>query len=133
MWVSIVVCKPSLLYVPTSVPCASVFIAYNGCLKENRETDGSPPTEDARKSISGEKSNVLLMSPWKTASNYRAAGRIQRTPLVIVYNPALPPVGHITRKHHNIIHISERLKQAIQSSIIAFHCPKNLRDLLVWA
>ena len=57
-----------------------------------------------------------------------------RIPLVITYNPTLPPVGGITRKHHNILHASERLKKAIPSPpIIAFRRPKNLRDLLVRA
>ena len=50
------------------------------------------------------------------------------------YNPTLPSIGHITRRHHNILHASEWLKQAIPSPpIITFSCPKSLRDLLVQA
>ena len=57
--------------------------------------------------------------------------KTERIPLVITYIPTIPPIGHITRRHHNILHASKRLKQAIPSPLInAFRRPKNLRDLL---
>ena len=60
--------------------------------------------------------------------------KTDRIPLVITYNPTLPSIGRITRRYHNILHTSERLKQAISyCPIIAFRHPKSLRDLLVSA
>lgn len=60
--------------------------------------------------------------------------KTDRIPLVLTYNPSLPPIGHIMREHHHILHTSERMERATpQPPLIAFRRPKNLRDLLVRA
>ena len=59
--------------------------------------------------------------------------RANRVPLVATYDPRLPRLSEITRSHMHlpVLHVSERLKEAIpEASIIAYRCPRNLRDLL---
>ena len=62
--------------------------------------------------------------------------RANRVPLVATYDPRLPRLSEITRSHMHlpVLHVSERLKEAIpEASIIAYRRPRNLRDLLVRA
>ena len=57
-----------------------------------------------------------------------------RIPLVVTYNPILPPFHWTTNWYQSILQVSERLWRAFSSPPnIAFWRPKNLRDLLVLA
>ena len=50
------------------------------------------------------------------------------------YYPRLPRLNKITRNYLPVLHVSQRLKEAIPDApIIAFRRPRNLRDLLVRA
>ena len=63
----------------------------------------------------GAEINRALSVPRDDSLMQQAQRKTDRTPLVITYNPTLPSIGRITRRHHNILHASERLKQAIPS------------------
>ena len=55
-------------------------------------------------------------------------------PLVVTHHPSLHPLRTITTQLHNLLQLTDRLKIAFPTLlIIAYHCPKNLRDLLVRA
>ena len=57
-----------------------------------------------------------------------------RIPLVVTYHPFLPSLHSTTRRHQPILQTSERTREAFRlPPLIAFHCPRNLRDLLVRA
>ena len=57
-----------------------------------------------------------------------------RVPLVVTYHPALPKLHQILRRHLSILHVSERMKQAVPNPpLVAYRRPKNLKDLLVRA
>ena len=53
---------------------------------------------------------------------------------VVTYNPALPRISNILRKHFNILHSSNRCKDVFkQPPFVAYRRSPNLRDLLVKA
>ena len=55
-------------------------------------------------------------------------------PFVVTYNPALPRISNILRKHFNILHSSNRCKDVFkQPPFVAYRRSSNLRDLLVKA
>jgi len=54
-------------------------------------------------------------------------------PFVVPYNPALPRISHILRKHFNILHSSNRCKDVFKKPPFAAYSTPNLRDLLVKA
>ena len=55
-----------------------------------------------------------------------------RIPMVVTYNPDLPPVRRIVNQRWNLLHEDERLKKVFKNRpIIAYRKPKNLKDLLV--
>ena len=57
-----------------------------------------------------------------------------KTPLVATYHPSLPPLRNITQQHHHLLQLSKRMRKAVPAPpIVAYHCPKNLRDLLTRA
>ena len=55
-------------------------------------------------------------------------------PFVLTYHPDLPKVRDIVDKNWSIIESSNELKDIYQSKpVMAFRCPKSLRDFLVRA
>ena len=51
-------------------------------------------------------------------------------PFVVTYNPALPRISNILRKHFNILHSSNRCKDVFkQTPFVAYRRSSNLRDL----
>lgn len=59
---------------------------------------------------------------------------LSRIPLVVTYFPGLNRLSKIVRKHLPILHVSEKLKQAVPNPpLVAYRRPYNLRDLLVRA
>ena len=55
-------------------------------------------------------------------------------PFVVTYNPALPRISNILRKHSNTLHSSNRCKDVFkQPPFVAHRRSSNLRDLLVKA
>ena len=55
-----------------------------------------------------------------------------RIPMVVTYNPDLPPMRRIVSQRWNLLHEDERLKNLLKNRpIIAYRKPKNLKDLLV--
>ena len=51
-------------------------------------------------------------------------------PFVVTYNPALPRISNILRKHFNILHSSNRYKDVFkQTPFAAYRRSSNLRDL----
>ena len=55
-------------------------------------------------------------------------------PFVVTYNPALPRISNILRKHFNILHSSNRCKDVFkQPPFVAYRRSPNLRDILVKA
>ena len=55
-------------------------------------------------------------------------------PFVVTYNPALPRISNILRKHFNILHSSNRCKDFFkQPPFVAYRRSPNLRDILVKA
>ncbi len=59
---------------------------------------------------------------------------VSRVPLVVSFYPGLPRLNRILRRHLPVLHISERLQQAIpEAPLLSFRRPPNLRDMLVRA
>ena len=55
-----------------------------------------------------------------------------RIPMVVTYNPDLPPMRRIVNQRWNLLHEDERLKKVFNNRpITAYRKPKNLKDLLV--
>ena len=55
-----------------------------------------------------------------------------RIPMVVTFNPDLPPMRRIVNQRWNLLHEDERLKKVFKNRpIIAYRKPKNLKDLLV--
>ena len=55
-------------------------------------------------------------------------------PLVVTYHPILPPFHLTTKCLLSIFHASERLQRVFEHSpLIAFRCPRYLRDFLLCA
>ena len=53
-------------------------------------------------------------------------------PLVVTYHPILPSFHLPTKRHLPILHASDRIQEAfLLPALIAFHCLRNLRGLLV--
>ena len=57
-----------------------------------------------------------------------------RVPLVVTYHRQLTKLSIILRKHLPILQVSEWMKRIVSSvPLVAYRCPKNLKDLLVRA
>lgn len=57
-----------------------------------------------------------------------------RVPFVTSYNPALPNLSSVIRKHYHVLQGSERLKDIFnEPPIVAFRKPKSIKQLLVRA
>ena len=53
-------------------------------------------------------------------------------PMVVTYNPDLPPVRRIVNQGWKLLHEDERLRKVFKNRpIIGYRKPKNLKDLLV--
>ena len=58
----------------------------------------------------------------------------KRIPFITTFNPSLPHISHIIKKHFNLLLSSHRCKSVFQHPpVVAFRCSPNLRDLLVTA
>jgi hypothetical protein len=63
---------------------------------------------------------------------YKSKGALFRVPFVTTYHPELPPIGTILRKHWHFIENNSYFNSLFpEHPVIAFQCPRNLRDLLV--
>ena len=59
---------------------------------------------------------------------------LDRIPLVVTYQPGLPPLKRILEKHLPILHVSNRLSMAVRNPpLVAYHRPQNLKSLLIRA
>ena len=68
------------------------------------------------------------------APHTRMRQQNKRIPLVVSYHPSPPHLAALTSESHPVFHASHQLQQAIpEPPIVAFHRPKNLRNLLVSA
>ena len=58
----------------------------------------------------------------------------KRVPFITTYNPSLPSIFNIIKKHYNLLLSSDRCKNAfLHLPVVAFRRSPNLRDLLVTA
>ena len=58
----------------------------------------------------------------------------KRIPFITTFNPSLPHISHIIKKHFNLLLSSNRCKSVFQHPpVVAFRRSPNLRDLLVTA
>ena len=58
----------------------------------------------------------------------------KRIPFITIFNPSLPHISHIIKKHFNLLLSSHRCKSVFQHPpVVAFRRSPNLRDLLVTA
>ena len=58
----------------------------------------------------------------------------KRIPFITTFNPSLPHISHIIKKHFNLLLSSNRCKNVFQHlPVVAFRRSPNLRDLLVTA
>ena len=58
----------------------------------------------------------------------------KRIPFITTFNPSLPHISNIIKKHHNLLLSSNRCKKVFQHlPVVAFRRSPNLRDLLVTA
>ena len=58
----------------------------------------------------------------------------KRVPFITTFNPSLPHISNIIKKHYNLLLSSDRCKNVFQHlPVVAFRCSPNLRDLLVTA
>ena len=58
----------------------------------------------------------------------------KRIPFITTYNPSLPSIFNIIKKHYNLLLSSDRCKNAfLHLPVVAFRRSPNLRDLLVTA
>ena len=58
----------------------------------------------------------------------------KRIPFITTFNPSLPHISHIIKKHFNLLLSSHRCKSVFQHPpVVAFRRSPNLRDLLVTA
>ena len=56
----------------------------------------------------------------------------ERIPFITTYNPSLPSIFNIIKKHYNLLLSSDRCKNAfLHLPVVAFRRSPNLRDLLV--
>ena len=64
----------------------------------------------------------------------KGKGSSDVVPFVVTYNPALPRISNILRKHFNTLHSSNSCKDVFkQLPFVAYKRSPNLRDLLVKA
>ena len=62
------------------------------------------------------------------------ANKPKRIPFILTFNPSLPRISNIIRKHYHLLLSSERCKKAFKHlPVVAFRRCPNLRDLLVSA
>ena len=64
----------------------------------------------------------------------KGINKAKRVPFITTFNPSLPHISHIIKKHFNLLHSSNRCKSVFQHPpVVAFRRSPNLRDLLVTA
>ncbi len=141
---------PSLfgLIVAMGLDCTTA-IPYNQGLRLRRIYSMN---EDFKKRAEELKSHLTIRGYEETATDLQinraasvtreealrpAQGRRQtssRVPLVVTFHPGLTRLNTILKKHQPILHISERLQQAIPDPpLVSFRRPPKLRDLLTRA
>ena len=108
----------------------SDFSQHASDLKTNLTTRGHSAAkvqQAINKVKSLPRSDVLKRKP-------RSKEPLRRVPLVVTFNPKLPPIRDITNDNHHILHTSDRLQRAVPDPpILAYRRPRNLRDFLVRA
>ena len=84
--------------------------------------------------------NTFLDSQFKRATNISRTealhtnrhDSIDRLPFVVTYNPSLPHISNILRKHFHILLSSKRCREVFKHPpIVAYRRTSNLRDILV--
>ena len=86
--------------------------------------------------------NTSLDSQFKRATNISRTEALRtnrhdstdRLPFVVAYNPSLPYISNILRKHFHILLSSKRCREVFKRPpIVAYRRTSNLRDILVKA
>ena len=64
----------------------------------------------------------------------KSINKPKRIPFITTFNPSLPHISNIIKKHYNLLLSSNRCKNVFQHlPVVAFRRSPNLRDLLVTA
>ena len=72
--------------------------------------------------------------PRRLTLQTKDANKPTRIPFITTFNPALPHISNIIKKHYNLLLSSDRYKKAFPHlPVVAFRRSNNLRDLLVTA
>ena len=75
---------------------------------------------------------LAMQSPSPNPLNSPLAPK--RIPFITTFNPSLPHISNIIKKHYNLLLSSNRCKNVFQHlPVVAFRCSPNLHDLLVTA
>ena len=131
--------KPSLRYCKASIPFSQALQLRRICSDDRIYTQRTHELKQHFLSRGYHKQHLenefkrALNTPRKAClqseSNQEKSAHI---PLVVTYHPFSPSFYLTTKRHLSILHASERLWRAFEHlPLIAFHCPRNLRDLLV--
>ena len=72
--------------------------------------------------------------PRRLTLQTKDANKPKRIPFILTFNPSLPRISNIIKKHYNLLLSSERCRKAFKHlPVVAFRRCPNLRDLLVSA
>ena len=72
--------------------------------------------------------------PRRLALQTKDVNKPKRVPFITTFNPSLPHISNIIKKHYNLLLSSDRCKNVFQHlPVLAFRRSPNLRDLLVTA
>ena len=70
--------------------------------------------------------------PCRLALQTKDVNKPKRVPFITTFNPSLPHISNIIKKHYNLLLSSDRCKNVFQHlPVVAFRRSPNLRDLLV--
>ena len=72
--------------------------------------------------------------PRRLALQTKDMNKPTRVPFITTFNPSLPHISNIIKKHYHLLHSSDRCKKVFPNlPVVAFRRSPNLRDLLVSA
>ena len=79
--------------------------------------------------------NKAFQIPCRDTLFYKSKTRNTDRPVfVTTYNPSLPNLNNIIKKYYPILTTTEQCQEAFKDTpLLAYRCPKNLRDFLVKA
>ena len=79
--------------------------------------------------------NKAFQIPRRDTLFYKSKTRNTDRPVfVTTYNPSLPNLNNVIKKYYSILTATERCQEAFKDyPLLAYGCPKNLRDFLVKA